>query len=175
MCMTLMHPSVSFCLQCAGPVSTNLLWEIRSVQSARHIVSHTMRGRCTAAVRKTTSVPMEILHPWPVPVSVLQYRSIAFSVFSVAIVSYHGGNGFKCYAHVCLCLILLCLQYRLILCMHAVQTPDSIQCICLVNSMSFIVGFVYCRRLRLHSPDIQFKGHHSRGFPNTLHHLPLST
>lgn len=74
MCATLMHLFVFLCLQCAGRASTNPPWGIWSVQSARLIASLTMRGRCTVAVRGTTSVLRETLRPWPVPVSVLLYH-----------------------------------------------------------------------------------------------------
>lgn len=60
-----------FCLQCAGPASINPRSEIWSAQSVRLIASLTMRGRCTVAVRKTTSVLKGTPPPWPVPVSVL--------------------------------------------------------------------------------------------------------
>lgn len=74
--VTLTRLSVFFCLQCAGQASTNPRSEIWSVQSVRLTVSLTMRGRCTVAVRKTTSVLRETPPPWPVPVSVLWYFSL---------------------------------------------------------------------------------------------------
>lgn len=63
-------PFSVFFLQCAGWASTNLRSGTRSVQSVHLIVSLTMRGRYTAAVRRTTSVLRETLPLWPVPVSV---------------------------------------------------------------------------------------------------------
>lgn len=73
--MTLTHLSVFFCLQCAGQASTSPRLEIWSAQSVRLIVSLTTTGRCTVAVKKTSSVLMETLSPWPVPVSVCLYLS----------------------------------------------------------------------------------------------------
>ncbi len=73
--VTLRHLSVFFCLQCAGQDSTSLHSGTWSVQSVRLTVSLTTRGRCTVAVRKTTSVLRETPPPWPAPVSVLLLRS----------------------------------------------------------------------------------------------------
>lgn len=68
--ITLIDMSAFFCLQCAGQASTSPQLEIWSAPNVRLIASHTMRGRCTVAVKKTISVLREILSPWPVPVSV---------------------------------------------------------------------------------------------------------
>lgn len=59
-----------FVFQRAGRASTSPRSGTWSVQSVRLTAFPTMRGRCTAAVRRTTSVPRETLHPWRVPVSV---------------------------------------------------------------------------------------------------------
>lgn len=65
------HPSVCLsCFQRANRDSTSPHWEIWSVQNVRRIVSLTTRGRCSVAVKKTTSVLKETLWPWLVPVSV---------------------------------------------------------------------------------------------------------
>lgn len=65
------HPSVCLsCFQCANRASTSPRWEIWSVQNVRRIVSLTTRGRCSVAVKKTTSVLKETLCLWLVPVSV---------------------------------------------------------------------------------------------------------
>lgn len=66
----LMCLSVLLCLQRAGPASTNLGWGTWSVQSVPLTASLIMRVRCTAAVRKTTSVPRETPPPWLAPVSI---------------------------------------------------------------------------------------------------------
>lgn len=64
---------VLLCLQRAGRDSTNLASATRSVQSVRLTASHTMRGRCTASVRKTTFGQKETPPPCPVPVSVFTF------------------------------------------------------------------------------------------------------
>lgn len=66
------HPSVYLvCFQCANRVSTRPRWEIRSVQNVRLTASLTTRGRCSVAVKRTTSVLRETPWLWPVPVSLL--------------------------------------------------------------------------------------------------------
>lgn len=65
------HSSICLsCLfQCANRASTSPRWEIRSVQNVRLTASLTTRGRCSVAVKRTTSVLRETPWPWPVPVS----------------------------------------------------------------------------------------------------------
>lgn len=64
------HPSVRLvCFQCANRASTSPRWEIRSVQNVRLTASLTTRGRCSVAVKRTTSALRETPWPWPVPVS----------------------------------------------------------------------------------------------------------
>lgn len=70
LCIQTTHPSVDLvCLQCANRASTSPRWEIRSVQNVRLTASLTTRGRCSVAVKRTTSVLRETPWPWPVPVS----------------------------------------------------------------------------------------------------------
>lgn len=64
------HPFVCLvCFQCANRASTSPRWEILSAQNVRLTASLTTRGRCSVAVKRTTSVLRETPWPWPAPVS----------------------------------------------------------------------------------------------------------
>lgn len=63
--------SAHVCLwQLAGLASIRLRLGIWSVQSVPHTATPTRRGLCTASVTRTTSVRMETLCQWPVPVCI---------------------------------------------------------------------------------------------------------